>query len=249
MQDDLNILAKWEKTWKIEFHPDKCTVLSITKKKKAITHTYKLHDHVLKHVETAKYLGCTINKELNWGEHITNITNKANRNLSFVRRNLYIASTKTKETAYQSLVRPSVEFASTVWDPYEKGDIHRLEMVQRRGARFVKNRYHNRSSVTEMLGELQWKSLQDRRREARLAMLYRINNGLVAIDKTEHLLPPTRLSRHAQPHTFQIPRTTTTYKQQSFFPRTIREWNHLPPDIVSVGSIDAFKAHLAKHFA
>ena len=211
LQEDLNTLAKWEKTWKMEFHPDKCTVLTISKKKNPILHTYKLHEHVLKHVDSAKYLGCTVNKDLNWGEHIINITNKTNRNLIFVRRNLYIASTKTKETAYQSLVRPGVEFASTVWDPYEKVDIQRLEMIQRRGARFVKHCYHNRSSVTERLEDLQWKSLEDRRRDAILAMLYRINNDLVAIDKTAHLLPPSRLSRNAQPHTFQIPRTTTTY--------------------------------------
>ena len=110
-------------------------------------------------------------------------------------------------------------------------------------------RYHNRSNVTEMLADFQWKSLQDRRRDARLTMLYRINNDLVASDQNEHILSPTRLSRHSQPHTFQIPRTTTTYKQQSVFPRTIRERNRLAPDTVSAGSIDAFKAHLAKHFA
>jgi hypothetical protein len=52
-----------------------------------------------------------------------------------------------------------VEYASTVWDPHEKGDIHRLDMVQRRAAQYVKNKYPNRSSVTDMLADLEWKSL------------------------------------------------------------------------------------------
>jgi hypothetical protein len=46
-----------------------------------------------------------------------------------------------------SLVRPTctLEYASSVWDPYQQNDIHRLEMVQRRAARYVTNRYHNTS--------------------------------------------------------------------------------------------------------
>lgn len=152
LQADLDKLAVWEEKWKMSFHPDKCQVLTISKKRSPICHNYTLHGHTLEHVTSAKYLGCTLNNNLDWGQHIHNICNKANRTTSFLRRNLNIASTSTKETAYKALVRPTVEYASTVWDPHEKGDIHRLDMVQRRAAPYVKNKYHNRSSVTDMLG-------------------------------------------------------------------------------------------------
>jgi len=247
LQTDLDKLSQWEQKWKMSFHPDKCQVLSIHRKKNPIIHDYKLHNHILEHVKSAKYLGCTINENLNWGDHINNICKKATRNLNFVRRNLNIGSTSTKAAAYKSLVRPTIEYASSVWDPYEAGDIAKLEMVQRRGARFVKNRYHNRSSVTEMIDDLQWKSLEARRREARLTLLYKTANDKIALDKS-HLQPPKRLTRHMQPHSFQLPLSSTTYRQQSFFPRTIKEWNDLPPAIASVGSVEAFKAQLAKHF-
>ena len=76
--------------------------------------------------------------------------NKASRNLNSVRRNLNIVSSSKKKVAYMSLVRPTVEFASSVRDPYEMVDINRLEMIQRPGARFVKHLYQRRSSVTEI---------------------------------------------------------------------------------------------------
>jgi hypothetical protein len=38
-------------------------------------------------------------------------------------------------------------------------DKTRIEMVQRRAARYVVNRYHNTSSVTSMLKELKWPTL------------------------------------------------------------------------------------------
>jgi hypothetical protein len=98
-----------------------------------------------------KYMGVTIQSDLKWDSHINNFTTKANKTLGFLRRNINISSTKVKEQTYKSLVRPSLEYACSVWDPYTKEDITQLEQVQSRAARYVTNRYHNTSSVSNML--------------------------------------------------------------------------------------------------
>jgi uncharacterized protein (UPF0305 family) len=66
-------------------------------------------------------------------------------------------------------------------DACSQKDIHTLEMVQRRGARYVCNRQGNRSSVDSMLDTLKWKSLQHRRRDARLHMLCKTHHEDVAM--------------------------------------------------------------------
>jgi hypothetical protein len=119
-----------------------------------------------------KYLGVTITSNLKWESHVTNISQKANKNIGFLKRNLNISNGKIKEKAYISLVQPTVEYASPVWDPYLQ-DKYKIEMVQRRAARFVTNRYHNKSSVNDMLGNLKWQTLEERT-NARLTMLYKI---------------------------------------------------------------------------
>ena len=122
-----------------------------------------------------------------------------------------------------SMVRPTVEFGSCVWDPHERVDINKIEMVQRRGARFVKHRYHNRSSVTDLLEDLKWKSLETRRKESRLTMMYKIVNQQVAVDPDKHLMKPQKQSHSANTNSYVVPYASTTSRQQSFFPRTIRD--------------------------
>jgi hypothetical protein len=117
-------------------------------------------------------------------------------------------------------------------------------MVQRRAARYVVNRYHNTSSVTSMLKELKWLTLEERRQMARLVLVYKIVNGLVKIDATDRLVQPSRLSRNMGQHSFQITSCNTIIRKESFYPRAIRDWNALPTDTATAKSLESFKTHL-----
>ena len=91
---------------------------------------------------------------LKWASHIDEITNKANSILGFIQRNLEHANRDLIELAYTSLARSILEYSSTAWDPFYQKDIDRLEMVQRRAARFVFNGNIPISSVTSMVSQL-----------------------------------------------------------------------------------------------
>ena len=240
LQDDLQALASWEQRWSMEFHPDKCKVLSISRSKSPIKFEYILHGHKLEHVASAKYLGVTFNNKLTWDEHISTITSKANRTLGFLRRNLQVKNQQLKSQAYKTLVRPTVEYASTAWDPYTKKNIDQLERVQRRAARYVHNSYHNTSSVSDMLQKLNWRSLQCRRRDARLCMLYKIHYKLIAIP-ADYLRLQQRHTRFSHQLAFHTLHGSRNYRKYAFFPRTLREWNLLPVNVIASQSIVCFR--------
>ena len=87
-----------------------------------------------------------------------------------------------KEIAYKGLAQPILEYCSTVWDPHHlKKYTYNLEMVQQRAAHFTLSRFHNLSSPTEMLQQLQWETWVHRQRIARLVMFFKIQHELVAI--------------------------------------------------------------------
>ena len=62
-----------------------------------------------------------ITSDLKWNSHIRNVCSKANRTVGFLRRNLFSCPQDVKEAAYKSMVRPILEYGSTVWDPHCNG--------------------------------------------------------------------------------------------------------------------------------
>ena len=115
-----------------------------------------------------------------------------------------------------------MEYASPVWDLHHQTDIRKLKCVQRRAARFVLSSQHNnRCSITAMIQRLGWRSLEDRRRDARL------DHELVAISKTDRLDSPTRRLRQSHDNAYQVPHCRIDVRKMSFFPRTVRDWNAL----------------------
>lgn len=246
LQNDLDTLQQWERTWDMEFNPSKCQVLHISKSRHPIISQYTLHGEILEAVDCAKYLGVSISKDLSWNTHINEITKKANRTLGFVKRNIKTKNQSVKELAYKTLVRPQVEYASTVWSPFTKQNIQKVEMLQRRAARWVTNRYSSYDSVTEMLSDLGWRSLENRRNDARLAMFYKITYGLVAVSVPTYFERPIRLSRHMHPLCYRQVHASTDYYRYSFFPMTVVLWNRLPSGIVLLRDLDSFKLEVSK---
>ena len=114
-----------------------------------------------------------------------NIYAKANNTLSLLRRNMGSWPRKTKERCYATLVRPTIEYSSTVWDPYTSKNIDKLETIQRRVARFVNSNCSWYASQSNVIADLGWESLAERRAKAKVAMTYAIMNGLVDIPKTK----------------------------------------------------------------
>ncbi len=217
----------------------KCNVLRITRKKTKTIYPYTLHGETLEEVTSAKYLGVTISDDMTWNRHVDKITARANSKLGFLRRNLKVRDSKLKETAYKAIVRPALEYCSTVWDPHTQKYARRVEMVQRRAARWVTGRYHNTSSVTNMLSQLGWRDLSQRRTDSRLVMMYKITRGLVDIPIGQYVRYH-RNGIHLQPIMAR-----TQYYQFSFFPRTISDWNTLPKDILQAKTVATFKRKVA----
>ena len=70
-----------------------------------------------------------------------------------------------------------------MWDPHTQKNIQSIEKVLHSAARFDK-KYNPRTpgSITSLLEELKWPSLEQRRKQTRLTNLYNFVNGNLAVE-------------------------------------------------------------------
>ena len=165
--------------------------------------------------------------------------------LGFLKRNLRINSQETKSAAFFTLVRPNLEYCASIWNPYSHQSIQKLEMVQRRAARYATNRYRNTSSVTDMIESLEWETLESRRTKIQLTMFFKIVHDLVDIPSSDYLIPSYSRTRSNHSKKYQQYHTKSDAYKYSFFPRTIRTWNQLPASIAETPDLVSFKRGLS----
>ena len=214
----------------------------MTRRKNPFQTDYRLHGCVLESVPSAKYLGVNISEDLRWTDHINNISKKANQTLEFIKRNIRVHNRDLKATAYKTLVRPQLEYVSTVWSPYTASDSNKIESVQRRAARWVTRDYRYTSSISTMLQDLKWRTLDQWRINSRLVLLYiyKVTYDLVAIPATDYLVWNTRPSTRTHSLAYRQISTLKDYYKFTFFPRTIIHWNALPAHIPVLPTLTQF---------
>ena len=103
-------------------------------------------------------------------------------------------------------------------------------MLQQCGPRTQQQILQNQrtSSVTQMMKDLNWRTLEQRRIDNRLILMYKITYDLVTKPAADQLIPKIRQSRHTHQLAHrQFPTLKDCYKF-TFFPRTIVQWNAFP---------------------
>ena len=111
------------------------------------------------------------------GQRVSEISSKATKTLGFIRRNLALAPRHTKDVAYKTSLRPQLEYAAPIWHPYNETETEKVEKVQKTAARWTSRQWRNRSSVDDILDELERPSLEDRRVKSPLTFFYKIRSG------------------------------------------------------------------------
>ena len=158
-----------------------------------------------------------------------------------VKRTLGPCKPEVKDTAYNMLVRPKLEYASPIWNPHTSSQINRLERIQHYAARFVANDHRRTTSPTTLVLTLNWQTLERRRTIKQAMTFYKILNNIIEIN------PPTcLLTRSHNRHNFTIHRSRLNTVVYSFYPRAIRIWNTIPKEITEIKQPESFHAAISK---
>ena len=239
LNEDLSRLQQWEMKWQMEFNVSKCHVITFTNKKKTIEAKYSLHGQFLEQVDSAKYLGIELSKDLKWKNHITSVTHKANKISAFIWRNLKQCPIPTQTKCYKALVRPVLEYASVVWDPNQTYLVNQIEAVQKRTARRICNDFSPYTSASSLVQKLGLEPLGTRRKKNKMTTMFKIMNNTIDVSLPNSI---TRATRNTRGHSRKliVPKSRIDAHINSFFPSTVRLWNGLPADMVDASTLSEF---------
>ena len=100
-------------------------------------HPYFLDNTLLPLVGHHKHLGVWLESSLSWSYHISTICAKKNKVLGLIRRTFASRNPVGITTAFKVQVRPILEYAFPVWNPYLVKDIYAIESVQRKASSLI----------------------------------------------------------------------------------------------------------------
>lgn len=227
----------WCKTWQMAVNFRKTVPMFITNKRSPSNLKYSFTDINLQRVLEYKYLGIIFTSNLSWSTNIEYICTKTVKKLGYLRRSLREELKDTKVLIYKTLIRPTLDYACTVWNPYRQGGINKIETVQRKAIQFIYRRYDRMSSPSTALVSLNFTTLSARREMECLNFFQHGIHGSCRLSSNKYVKysnsTQTR-SNHARNASAYHPRTGTS--KYGVFPRAIEQWNLLPGHLRSLDS-------------
>jgi len=197
--------------------------------------------------DSVKDLGILVDSKLKFSAHIDSIVARAKQRCGlffrgFASRNFFLAT-----KVFTTYIRPIVEYNSYIWSPTAKYLINKIENVQRT---FTKRLLSLQNvPYLERLAILKLEPLETRRIRADLIMYYKIINNLTCINPSSvfNFHVDTRSLRNNNGARLVKPINMINSLMQSFFVRSIDNWNSLPTDITAASSLFTFKRLLSSH--
>ena len=242
LQSDIDLLENWSKLWLLNFHPDKCHVLSFGKFGNIrYTQRYQIYGNELEHVFDEKDLGVTIDSNLTFEDHISLKVKKANTMVGLIRRSFSFLSCNLFNKLYTSFVRTHLEYAQAIWSPHLRKHINMIENVQIRATKLVDGL--RTLDYSERLKHLDLPTLAYRRARGDMIEVYKHFHAYDPSILPSSFQPKTRTSRK---HSFQLHNLlhrdgTRGIQSNSFYYRTAKTWNNLPKEVVDARNLNSFK--------
>lgn len=247
LQTDLHLVSLWADKWHLRLHPDKLRYVKITRKRAPHERIYYVGENKVEQSNGEKDIGVIMDEKLTFKAHITAQVKKANQMLGAIRRSFKHLDAHLFKLLYVGLVRPHLESAVAVWNPYLVEMIDCIEGVQRRATKMIPGMkgmlYVQRNESLDL------PSLRYRRIRMDMLETYKILNGLYDKRVTPKLeLKENQLRCRGNSQSLMMKRAHTELRRNSFTHRVIPIWNSLPKEVVEAPSKDCFKARIDKYW-
>ena len=243
-------LNQWSDDWLQKFNIQKCNVMHLGRNNP--NYSYNIISNGITHVLNSscleKDLGVYVDPELDFSNHISIQTKKARGLSGLLLRSIEFKYKDILVPLFKSLIRPTLEYGNTVWNPMLKKHINAIESVQRSYTKRIIGM--GDLDYSSRLKELKLPSLEYRRFRGDLIEMYKICNNVYDPKTVKSLFEFAEPDNRTRGHCFKVKkRRTNTKKFQHYFTnRIVNVWNGLPEQFVCAKSLNVFKNFIDAYF-
>jgi hypothetical protein len=187
LNQDLQTIEQWSKTWKVKFNDSKTEMITI-KRDNNLTLPLYFGNSQLNDLTNHKHLGVILQNNCKWDEHVFSVCNKAQLLISCLKSYKYILNRKTLEIMYKSFILPIFDYADILYDSCTQAQANLLEDLHLEALRTITGLVRGTSHAV-LYSESGFCSLKKRRERHKLVMYFKMVNNMVPPYLTA-LLPP-----------------------------------------------------------
>ena len=245
LQRDIDLLVNTAASWGLTMNVSKCACLRFGPRSmgpfSAGPSPYRIGEEHIKFSACHTDLGVKVDCMLKFHNHIRNTANICNALTTNILSSTLCRSPDFILAIYTSLIRPKLEYGSTVWHSAYLGDLRLLERVQRRWTRSVTGL--GDLTYGERLRRLDLFSVQGRLLRADLILVWKTFAGQCAINSSQ-LFTLNVSSRRGHSRKIYVTRPHRDIRKRFFTTRIVNVWNSLTEQAVTAPSLTKFKFFL-----
>ena len=202
----------------------------------------KINDTVVEKKSEIMLLGVTLDYQLTFSSHVSNICRKTSCQIGVLQRLRNLIPTSAKLHIAKFAILPHVTYCQTVWHFCRSSDARKLERIQERVLRAVY--CDHKSTYEELLQKAKLPTLYTRRLQAIATIVYKVKNNL-APPYIADLFEVNNSQHHLRNSEFVVPRfRTVAFGKHSISYLGPVIWSKLSQYIRSSESVDIFKKRI-----
>ena len=241
LQRDINSLANWCETNGIQANTDRTKVMVFGSKHSLAqipSFDIKFGDTPLQSVTSYKYLGLTLDAQLNYNLHISRVIRFVSCKLKQFQRMRGFLNTRAAVMVYKGMILPLLEYGDIFFSSASLENRRKLQVLQNRGLRCALNKSSDYSSV-ELHSEAHLHKLFRRREQHSLNFMYDLAQAPANLEGRPQLSIKTRSSKK---RLLKVKRPRTERFKRSLTYIGPLKWNSLPDRFHHTETKAAYKA-------
>ena len=246
LQEDINKLQTWTELNHMALHPQKSKFMLVTTRQKRQNMKHKLfklsvNGKQLENVESHKLLGLTLDNNLSWSSHMSNLTKKLSRKIFQFNKIKHFLNQHTRKLFFHAYIQPDVDYASTCWDMCSQNCIKPLERLYKRSVKIILLK--SNSPLAKEFKEINILPFDLRCRFNKGILIYKTMKNLTP----KYLREKFILNKSRNKSKIFIPRPRTDLYMSSFTYSGAKLWNELSDELKNYNSLSSFKKAFSKH--